>query len=152
MSFCREVRTMVTVREVFGAVVKHFEEATGARAVTGELKEPGVRPGVRVFLNSVNTGLYSKRLGSRRFFFGVYYYARDRDRPKAELFDIKDSVAKSFYTPLAIRDDCRVYVDEVEFERLEDGILHIGFEFTLAGVVECPGDKEFMESVQIDFT
>ncbi len=99
-------------------------------------------------MNTVKTGFFSSRIRSIRVYFNCYYYARDRTRSKAEIFEIEDRVSNSFLEPLYIKDSCAVYVDDLEFEKVDDGILNCSFNFEIGTEFIDESNIEPMEELE----
>ncbi len=104
-------------------------------------------------MNTVHTGFYSSALRQVKVYFNIYFYVKDRKHSKAEIMDIEDKIAFSFLEPFYIttdrtsgtrsqnspedefcysEDKCAVYIDDLEFEKVEDGIMNCSFDFEIA--------------------
>lgn len=82
-------------------------------------------------------------------YFNCYYYARDRNRNKAEIFDIEDKLSKVFLEPLFIKDSCAVYIDDLKFEKVEDGILNCSFDFEIGTEFIDESNIETIEEIKL---
>lgn len=82
-------------------------------------------------MDTVNTGLYSSGLRQVKVYFNCYYYAKNEKHSKSEIYEIEDKLAFSFLVPLRIKDTCAVFVDDLEYEKVEDGILNCSFNFEI---------------------
>ncbi|MBR1737472.1 MAG: hypothetical protein IJ736_10735 [Firmicutes bacterium] len=114
------------------------------------MKEPVIRPSFKVFMNTVKSGLYSSSLREVKVYFNIYYYAGERERSKAEIYEIEDKIAFSFLEPLEIKEKCVVYVDDVEFEKVEDGILNCSFNFEIGTEFIDESGLEEMEELFVN--
>lgn len=100
-------------------------------------------------MDTVNTGLYSSGLRQVKVYFNCYYYVKNEKHSKSEIYEIEDKLAFSFLEPLQIKDTCAVYVDDLEFEKVEDGILNCSFNFEIATEFIDESNIETMEELKI---
>lgn len=124
--------SIVTLKDIFTAVRQHISDVTEMPVEDSDLEEPVVRPSFKIFMNTVYTGFYSSALRQARVYFNIYFYAKDRKHSKAEIMDIADKIAFSFLEPFRIKEECAVYIDDLEFEKVEDGIMNCSFDFEIA--------------------
>lgn len=122
---------IVTLKDIYKAVCNHISETTSIPLVDSDLEEPVERPSFKIFMDTVNTGFYSSGLRQVKVYFNTYFYASDKKHSKSEIYEIEDKLAFSFLEPLRIKDTCVVYVDDLEFEKVEDGILNCSFNFEI---------------------
>lgn len=128
---------------------KGLTEATGVVPDDSDLDEPMERPCFKVFMDA-KAGLFSKEIRAVKVFFDIYYYASEKRKCKAEIMDIMDRV--SFYfaeMPLEIKEDCVVYVDNVDLERLPEGIMNCSFDFEIGTEYLDESDIETMEVLKL---
>lgn len=123
---------IVTLKDIYAAVCDCITERTDIIAVDSDIEEPVERPVFKVFMETVNVGFYSSGLRQVKAYFNIYYYARNKNRSKSEIMDIEDTLGAVFLKPLKIKENCAVYIDEPEFEEVEDGILHFSFNIDIA--------------------
>ena len=64
--------------------------------------------------------------------------------------DIEDEIAFSFLEPFVIKEKGVVYIDDLEFEKLPDGILNCGFNFEIATEFINESEFENMEELMIN--
>lgn len=124
--------SIVTLKDIFKSVCNHITEVTNITLADSDLEEPVERPVFKIFMDTVKTGFYSFRLRQVKVYFNCYYYAENQKHSKSEIFEIEDKLAFSFLEPLQILDTCAVYVDDLEFEKVDDGILNCSFDFEIA--------------------
>ena len=141
--------SIVTLKDIFRAVCDHISETTSIPLVNSDLEEPVERPVFKIFMDTVNTGLYSSGLRQVKVYFNIYYYAKNQKHSKSEIYEIEDKLAFSFLEPLQIKDTCAVYVDDLEFEKVEDGILNCSFNFEIATEFIDESNIETMEELKI---
>lgn len=82
-------------------------------------------------METVVTGHYSSALRQVKAYFNCYYYAENKKHSKSEIYEIEDKLSFSFLEPLQIKDTCAVYVNDLEFEKVDDGILNCSFNFEI---------------------
>ena len=116
--------------------------------VDSDMEEPVIRPSFKIFMDTVNTGLFSSALRQLKVYFNIYFYSSDRKHSKAEVMDIEDKIAYSFLEPFEIKERCIVYIDDLKFEKVIDGILNISFNFEIA--TEFIGENEMKAELEND--
>lgn len=141
---------IVTLKDIFRAVCDHISETTSIPLVDSDLEEPVERPAFKVFMDTVNTGLYSSGLRQVKVYFNIYYYAKNQKHSKSEIYEIEDKLAFSFLEPLRIKELCAVYIDSLEFEKVDDGILNCSFNFEIATEFIDESNIETMEDLHIN--
>lgn len=132
---------MVRLSDIFKAMCDHIRRVTGVPIADGDLVEPIVRPSFKIFTDTVSTGFFSSGLRQSKVYFSIYYYASERKRSKSEIMAMEDRIAQSFLEPFRIKKNCYAYVDDVEFERVTDGILNIRFNLEAATGYQTEEDK-----------
>lgn len=138
---------MIKLKDIFKSVCNHISEVTNIPLADSDLEEPVTRPSFKVFMDTVNTGFYSSGLRQIKVYFNCYYYAKNQKHSKAEIYEIEDKLSYSFLEPLQINDTCAVYVDDLEFEKVEDGILNCSFDFEIATEYIDESGLETMEEL-----
>lgn len=123
---------MVTLTDIFKSVCNHISSAANIPVCDSDMEEPTIRPSFKIFMDTVNTGLFSSALREVKVYFNIYFYSSDRKHSKAEIMDIEDKIAFSFLEPFAIKENCCVYIDDLEFEKVTDGVLNCSFNFEIA--------------------
>lgn len=140
---------IVTLKDIYKAVCNHISNVANIPVVDSDLEEPVIRPSFKIFMDTVNTGLYSSGLRQVKVYFNCYYYVKNEKHGKSEIYEIEDKLAFSFLEPLQIKDTCAVYVDDLEFEKVEDGILNCSFNFEIATEFIDESNIETMEELKI---
>ena len=140
---------IVTLKDISKAVCNHISNVANIPVVDSDLEEPVIRPSFKIFMDTVNTGLYSSGLRQVKVYFNCYYYVKNEKHSKSEIYEIEDKLAFSFLEPLQIKDTCAVYVDDLEFEKVEDGILNCSFNFEIATEFIDESNIETMEELKI---
>ena len=140
---------IVSLKDIYKAVCEHISSATKMKLVDSDVDEPVVRPSFKIFMNKADSGFYSSALRQLKLYFDIYFYSSDRKHSKAEIYDIEDKIAFSFLEPFEIKDTCVVYIDDLEFEKVENGILNCSFNFEIATEFIVENEPE-MEELYIE--
>ena len=143
------MRAIITLADIFKSVCNCINKSTNIQLVDSDIEEPVERPSFNIFMNTVKTGFFSSRVRSIRVYFNCYYYARDRTKNKVEILDIEDKLSMSFLEPLLIKDRCAVYVDDLEFEKVENGILNCSFNFEIGTEFIDESNVETIEKIKL---
>lgn len=140
---------IITLADIFKSVCNRINKSTDIQLVDSDIEEPVERPSFKIFMETIKTGFFSARIRSVRVYFNCYYYARDRNRNKAEIFEIEDKLSTVFLEPLFIKDSCAVYIDDLAFEKVEDGILNCSFDFEIGTEFIDERDVETIEEIKL---
>ncbi len=143
------MRAIITLADIFKSVCNCINKSTNIQLLDSDIEEPVERPSFKIFMNTVKTGFFSSRVRSIRVYFNCYYYARDRTKNKVEILDIEDKLSMSFLEPLLIKDRCAVYVDDLEFEKVENGILNCSFNFEIGTEFIDESNVETIEKIKL---
>jgi len=143
---------MITLKDVFKSVCDHISKTTKLTMVDSDMEEPVIRPSFKVFMNTVKTGLFSSTLRQVEVFFDICFYATDRKSSKTEFMDIKDKISYSFLKPLKIKEHCAIYIDDLNFEKIINGVLNCSFNFKIATEFENEEENQYelMEDLYIN--
>lgn len=140
---------IVSLKDIYKAVCEHISSVTKMKLVDSDVDEPVVRPSFKIFMNKADSGFYSSALRQLKLYFDIYFYSSDRKHSKAEVYDIEDKIYFSFLEPFEIKDTCVVYIDDLEFEKVENGILNCNFNFEIATEFIVENEPE-MEKLYIE--
>ena len=145
---------MITLKDIFRAVCNHISDVADIPVADSDMEEPVIRPSFKIFMDTVNTGLFSSALRQLKVYFNLYFYSSDRKHSKADIMEIEDKIAFSFLEPFEIKPNCCVYIDSLEFEKVTDGVLNCSFNFEIAtefGIEDKDGiGNENMEDLYIN--
>lgn len=141
---------IITPADIFKSVCNRINKSTDIQLVDSDIEEPVERPSFKIFMETVKTGFFSARIRSIRVYFNCYYYARDRTRNKAEIFDVEDKLSTMFLEPLFIKEHCAVYIDNIAFEKVDDGILNCSFDFEIGTEFIDESNLEPMDELVIN--
>ena len=140
---------IVTLKDIFKSVCDHISDVTELPIEDSDTEEPVVRPSFKIFMDTVNTGFYSSALRQVKVYFNIYFYSSDRKHSKSEIMEIEDKIAFSFLEPFYIKEECAMYIDDLEFEKVEDGIMNCSFNFEIGTEFIDETDIETMEELEI---
>ncbi len=141
---------MITLKDIFKAMCGHISEVSGLPLTDSDIEEPVTRPCFRIFMDTVESGFFSSSLRQLTVNFDLYFYAKDEHHSKAEIMEIEDKLAYSFLEPLHIKNNCAVYIDDPEFEKLPDGVMNCTFSFEIGTEFIDEAELETMEKLFIN--
>ena len=139
---------IVTLKDIFKSVCVHISAVTELPLEDSDTEEPVVRPSFKIFMDTVNTGFFSSALRQIKVYFNVYFYSSDRKHSKSEIMEIEDKIAFSFLEPFYIKEECAVYIDDLEFEKVDDGIMNCSFNFEIGTEFIDETDIETMQELK----
>ena len=139
---------IVTLKDIFKSLCDHISDVTELPLEDSDIEEPVVRPSFKIFMDTVNTGFYSSGLRKVKVYFNIYFYSSDRKHSKSEIMEIEDKIAFSFLEPFYIKDECTVYIDDLVFEKVDDGIMNCSFNFEIGTEFIDETDIETMEELE----
>lgn len=149
--------TLLEINEAINDKVEHAfinSEFNSLKVIAGDLKEPIVRPSLKVFLDDGNTGKMNSRMKERTLTCRVYFFASDLRKYKIENTKVQDLIENEFLTPIKVTDTFYIDVDEVH-STISDTVLICSFDIkTLEDIPEIIIDdgKEYesMENLYLE--
>lgn len=141
---------MITLKDIFKAMCGHISEVSGLPLTDSDIEEPVTRPCFRIFMDTVESGFFSSALRQVKVNFDLYFYAKDEHHSKAEIMEMENKIAFSFLEPLHIKNNCAVYIDDLEFEKLPDGVMNCTFSFEIGTEFIDETELETMEKLFIN--
>ena len=141
---------MITLKDIFKAMCSHISEVSGLPLTDSDIEEPVTRPCFRIFMDTVESGFFSSALRQVKVNFDLYFYAKDEHHSKAEIMEMENKIAFSFLEPLHIKNNCAVYIDNLEFEKLPDGVMNCTFSFEIGTEFIDETELETMENLIIN--
>lgn len=120
----------------------------------GDLKEPIIRPSLKVILGDGTAGKFNSCMKERTLTCRVYFFASDLRKYKIENTKVQDLIENEFLTPIKVTDTFFIEVDEVE-TIVSDTVLICSFDIkTLEDipdeVLNEGVEYEMMEKLDID--
>lgn len=140
----------IELSDIYKAVCKAISKSTGIVILDSDINEPVIRPSFKIFMNTINSSHFSAALRELKVYFEIYFYAKDKGHSKSSIMDIEDKLAFLFLNPLKINENSSTYVNDLEFERVEDGILNCNFNLELATEYIDESEIEMMEILKIE--
>lgn len=95
--------------------------------VAGDLKEPMIRPLIKVILGDGTTGKMNSRMKERTLTCRVYFFASDLRKYKIENTKIQDLIENEFLTPIKVTDTFYIDVDDID-STVSDTVLICSFD------------------------
>ena len=144
---------MISLQAVNRAICAGYQTAldaagTGAKLVAEDVSKPIIRPRGKVELED---GSDTRLLASgreRTVTFRLYYFAKDRDRPKLENLAVRSAIGEAFLDGITV-EDTYLGIDEGVSFTVTDGVLVASLELTLTEPVP-KADAEPMEELNLD--
>lgn len=144
---------MISLQAVNRAICALYQKAldtagTGAKLVAEDVSKPIIRPSGKVELED---GTDARLLASgreRTATFRLYYFAKDRDRPKLENLAVRGAIGEAFLDGITV-EDTYLGIDEGVSFTVTDGVLVASLELTLTEPVP-EADAEPMEELNLD--
>ena len=144
---------MISLQAVNRAICARYQTAldaagTGAKLVAEDVSKPIIRPRGKVELED---GSDTRLLASgreRTVTFRLYYFAKDRDRPKLENLAVRSAIGEAFLYGLTV-EVTYLGIDEGVSFTVTDGVLVASLELTLTEPVP-KADAEPMEELNLD--
>ena len=126
---------MISLQAVNQAICALYQKAlnaagTGAELVAEDVSKPIIRPSGKVELED---GTDARLLASgreRTVTFRLYYFAKDRDRPKLENLAVRSAIGEAFLDGITV-EDTYLGIDEGVSFTVTDGLLVASLELTL---------------------
>ena len=144
---------MISLQAVNQAICTLYQQAldaagTGAELVAEDVSKPIIRPSGKVELED---GSDTRLLASgreRTVTFRLYYFAKDRDRPKLENLAVRGAIGEAFLDGLT-GGDTYLGIDEGVSFTVTDGVLVCALDLTLTEPIpEAEADP--MEELNLD--
>ena len=144
---------MISLQAVNRVIFARYQTAldaagTGAKLVAEDVSKPIIRPRGKVELED---GSDTRLLASgreRTVTFRLYYFAKDRDRPKLENLAVRSAIGEAFLDGITV-EDTYLGIDEGVSFTVTDGVLVASLELTLTEPVP-KADAEPMEELNLD--
>ena len=144
---------MISLQSLNQAVCDRYRQAldhagTAAPLLAEDVSGPIIRPSGKVELED---GTDARLLASgreRTVTFRLYYFAKDRDRPKLENLAVRSAIGEAFLDGITV-EDTYLGIDEGVSFTVTDGLLVASLELTLTEPVP-EADAEPMEELNLD--
>lgn len=143
----------MTANEINRAINERIRAAMDGAGMSGvplspeDLSEPIVRPSVKVSLSGVSSGRFNGCEKETTLACRVYFFARDRERPKAENTSMRELLECAFLDDLAVGGGT-IPIEKVESE-ISDGVLICSFDLYRVELLPEP-EGETMEILNLN--
>ena len=144
---------MISLQAVNQAICTLYQQAldaagTGAKLVAEDVSKPIIRPSGKVEVEDVSDARLLASGRERTVTFRLYYFAKDRDRPKLENLVVRGAIGEAFLDGITVG-DTYLGIDEGVSFTVADGVLVASLELTLTEPVpEAEADP--MEELNLD--
>ena len=143
----------MTLEAVNRAVCALYQQAldaagTGAKLVAEDVSKPIIRPSGMVELEDGRDARLLASGRERTVTFRLYYFAKDRDRPKLENLAVRDAVGAAFLDGLTVG-DTYLGIDEGVSFTVTDGVLVCALDLTLTEPIP-EAEADLMEELNLD--
>lgn len=140
----------MTLLEVNRAVCALVEQAaarsgTGAELSAEDLSRPILRPSVKIDLEESRETAAAEDLVEVEITFRIYFFARDRSRPKLDNLAMRQALGRAFRDGVPVGEDV-VPIDEGLLFTVTDGVLEAALDLRLDLEPETP-EGELMETL-----
>lgn len=140
----------MTLLEVNRAVCALVEQAaarsgTGAELSAEDLSRPILRPSVKIDLEESREAAAVEDLVEVEITFRIYFYARDRSRPKLDNLAMRQALGRAFRDGIPVGEDV-IPIDEGLLFTVTDGVLEAALDLRLDLEPETP-EGELMETL-----
>ena len=136
-------------REVCSLYQKALDTAgTGAKLVAEDISKPIIRPSGKDELeDGADARLFSTGR-ERTVTFRLYYFAKDRNRPKLENLTVRNAIGQTFLDGITV-EGTYLGIDEGVSFTVADGVLVASLELTLTEPVP-EAEAELMEELNLN--
>lgn len=118
---------------------------------TTDIREKIVRPCFYLEFNSNETGLINKFIKERTLETKLYYFCKDKEKPKIEIMEIQEQLENIFLRYVKVKDDFYMYVRDVSFYvNKNDGFLIMDLELYSLEMIEEDSQGVEITSINTD--
>lgn len=143
---------MKTVSEINKAINQAIESALYGRfdyqipLLAEDLSEPIVRPSIKVVLDDAKSGKYNSCSREMTLKYSVYFFAKNRIRPKSENIKIMELLADTFLCDISVDEDFHIPIRDINFA-ISDGVLICNIELYTIELLSGLDLGELMEEL-----
>ncbi len=144
---------MITLLEINKAINLTIREALKDRfeyetpIVSEDLKEPIIRPSIKVILEDSKNGKFNSSCREKTLICRVYFFAKNRDKPKFENLRVQELIEMAFIDGLEVTKDFYIPIDEVR-SVVTDGVLICEFELYSVELLPDNDNSPLMETLE----
>lgn len=120
---------------------------TGTELVEEDLSRPILRPSVKVVLEPGSDARMTDGAVERSATFRIYFFARDKDRPKADNLAMREALGAAFLDGISVGDGWLPIDEGLSFD-VVDGVLTASLDLNWTD--EIPETGEYMEELNLE--
>ena len=138
--------TLLELNRAVCAQVKAASLASGigAELVAEDVSRPIIRPSIKVELEDGTDAALSMRASEQKVTFRIYFFARDRHRPKLDNLAMREALSGLFRSGLDTAEGTVPIDDGISFT-VADGVLTATLDLLLEQ--ETPESEELMDTL-----
>lgn len=125
------------------------DSGTGAKVVAEDLDRPILRPSAKVELEDSSEARATAGLVEVQVTFRIYFFARDKHRPKLENLSMRSALGRAFRDGIPVGEEV-VPIDEGLAFTVTDGVLVASLNLSI-DLEPAEPDGELMESLSQRF-
>ncbi|OSA89056.1 UNVERIFIED_ORG: hypothetical protein B2H98_13935 [Clostridium botulinum] len=114
-----------------------------------DLKEDIVRPSIKVMLDDGTSGKFNSCCKERTLTIRVYFYAKNKDKPKIENIKMREIIENAFLEDLKVSDTFYIPIDNVE-SVISDGVLICTIDLETLEIIPESEKYEPMDQLDIE--
>lgn len=148
---------MISLKDINKAIVSQVKEGlkdTQFKEVgfaTTDITEKISRPSFFIEFSNNKTGLFNAHLKERNLKTKIYYFAKNKIKPKLELMNMQEELEKIFLRKIKVNEDFYIPIVENEFETdKENGYLVLEMNLYTLEMIEDTEEVEFMEELNLN--
>lgn len=146
---------MITYSEIQNAINKKVENALlnifeyTVPLVAEDISEPIIRPSVKVIFENSESGRFNEQCKERTLTYNVYFFAKNRHKPKPENIAVREALENEFIDELQVTDTFFIPIETVDFE-VSDGVLIMTVELYTIELLPDVDTSENMEDINLN--
>ncbi|MGN2369259.1 phage tail terminator family protein [Clostridium cagae] len=114
-----------------------------------DLKEDIVRPSIKVMMDDGTSGKFNSCCKERTLTVRVYFYAKNKDKPKIENIKMREIIENAFLEDLKVSDTFYIPIDNVE-SVVTDGVLICTIDLEILEIIPESEKYEPMDQLDIE--
>ncbi len=114
-----------------------------------DLKEDIARPSIKVMMDDGTSGKFNSCCKERTLTVRVYFYAKNKDKPKIENIKMREIIENAFLEDLKVSDTFYIPIDNVE-SVVTDGVLICTIDLETLEIIPEREKYEPMDELNIE--
>ncbi|HBJ1646511.1 TPA: hypothetical protein LA462_000981 [Clostridium botulinum] len=146
---------MITLLEINKGINEAIESALNETEFCNvtiraeDLKEDIVRPSIKVMMDDGTSGKFNSCCKERTLTIRVYFYAKNKDKPKIENIKMREIIENAFLEDLKVSDTFYIPIDNVE-SVVTDGVLICTIDLETLEIIPESEKYEPMDQLDIE--